>query len=154
MDVCLEQKLDFRKISFVHNALPDLSLEEVDTSLEIGSGKPILESPILVKAKSLGEAVRMSSSNKGVAFVAERNGSMGLYVDGNERGALPQGFGLEAAGDGIEAAKIIRAGGVPMIEEGQLADYRLYVQQLRIAMFLTDSKDINRLRKAPIYVTG
>ena len=154
MDVCLVQKLDFMKISFVHNAMPDLSLEEVDTSLEIGGGKPPLEIPILVRAKSLDEAVRMSSSNRGVAFVAEHNGSVSICVDGAEKGVLPHSLDMEDAGDGIEAAKIIRVGGVPVIGEKQLADYGLYVQQLKIAMFLTDSKDINRLREAPIYITG
>ncbi len=143
---------DFRKISFVHNALPDLNLGEVDTSLSLGDGTTTLKFPILVTVESADDAVRLSSSNSDVPFVVD--GRDEIYLNGVVQKGSARVVGMEEAGDGIEAAKIIRVGGVPMIAKERLDDYKLYVQQLRIAMFLTESKDIKRLRKAPIYITS
>jgi hypothetical protein len=143
---------DFRKISFVHNALPDLSLGEVDTSFSIDGAK--LMFPIVVLVESKGDAEKLSGKNKDIPVVAITNGMLDIYTDGVCKEIPEKGHKLIGVGDGLEAAKVVRTGGVPFIKEARLSDFQLYMRQFKIAMFLTNSKNTVMLGKAPIYIMG
>ncbi len=143
------------EISFVHNALPELSLGEVDTSFILGREKVELKFPLLVLFSDRTEAMKESSARRDVPAAVVEGGSIEVFLNGSGKKIELSGFKMENVGDGIEAAKALRIddGIIPFIEKSKLENFDLFIKQLRIAMFLTDSRDINALRKAPIYTT-
>jgi hypothetical protein len=146
-------KLDPNDISFVHNALPDLALDEIDVTMRFGSPETTLKVPILVLAKTPEEALALSSANPDISLMTRNGSKIALYINGKPNDVDFGRMHEERVGDGIEAAKVIRMGGIPFISAEQLGELQLYIKQLRIAMFLTNSNDIEHLKKAPIYVT-
>jgi hypothetical protein len=142
-----------KEISFVHNALPDLSLNEIDTTLKIGIPAIELKVPILILSETPEAAKTLSIANTEVPVAIEKNNGLVLYLDGKACNVRIYNARIGRAGDGIEAAKVIRTGGIPFIGQEQIGELQLYVKQLRIVMFLTNSKDIDHLKEAPVYVT-
>ncbi len=145
--IYLEHTADFKKITFVHNALPDLSLSEVDTSFNLDKVK--IGVPILLLVEKEDDAKNLSKDNKDIPFAVKEASGLEICLDGECKKVGKHN--LEGVGDGLEAAKVIRTNGIPFVKLAQLADFSLYVRQLKIAMFLTNSKDINSLKNAPIY---
>ncbi|MCW6160359.1 MAG: hypothetical protein LVQ95_04720 [Candidatus Micrarchaeales archaeon] len=145
-----------RKLSFVHNALPELSLGEVDTSFNLGKEKVKLKFPLLVLFSDRTEAMKESSARKDVPAAVMDGRSVEVFLNGSSHKVALDGYKMENVGDGIEVAKALRMDSsfIPFIEKSKLENFDLFIKQLRIAMFLTDSRDIKALRKAPIYTTG
>lgn len=150
----LGSKIDFRRINFVHNALPDLSLTEIDTSLDIRELKIKIKFPIFIILNKREDAKRISAENKDIPILTKVNNELDIYTDGTGLRVPVGNYRFEKIEDGLEAAKALRAGVMPFIEASQMDDFELYMKQLRIAMFLTDSKNIAALKKAPIYKMG
>ncbi len=153
-EVDILDTLNPKSISFVHNALPDLSLNEINTTLKFGKPAVTIKMPILVQAETPDEAKALSMTNTEVPVIADNKDGIVLYLDGKAHNVHVGNVHIERVNDGIEAAKVIRTGGIPLIRPEQLGELQLYIKQLRIAMFLTNSKDINHLKKAPIYIMG
>jgi isopentenyl diphosphate isomerase/L-lactate dehydrogenase-like FMN-dependent dehydrogenase len=145
----------FENIQFVHCALPDMSLNEIDVSIKLADGVA-LKSPLAVEAESQGEAKALSASNEGILFLANSSGSRAFFLNGSELPSLQQPPGFQRVGDGLEAAKCLRAkeGAMPSIGAAGVKDIDTFTKQLKIAMFLTNSRNIEELRKAPIYHTS
>lgn len=147
---------ELENLSFVHNALPELALSEVSTSFILGKEKLALKFPLLVMFEDREEARRESLGRKDIPVAAKDDGSVEVFLNGSGRKVSLDGYTMERVGDGIEAAKALRLGSsvIPFIDGKSAGNFDLFIKQLRIAMFLTNSKDINALKKAPVYTMG
>ena len=147
--------MKLNSIQFVHCAIPNMSLSEADTSLGLGNGTA-LASPIAVRAASDDEAEALSISNKDVPAALQSGGTVRVFLNGRLAAELDDGHELVDVGDGLEAAKALRMNqkAIPSVDKQSAQDIRTFVKQLRIAMFLTDSKSIGELERAPIYRVG
>ena len=145
----LEPKLGINDISFVHNALPDLSMGEISLATELTGSGITIKFPILVLAGDESDVPKLALSGACIAVV--KGDSLRLYMDSKTYELSVVSMNMVHIEDGVEAAKAIRLGYVPYIKLEQLDQLQLYLKQLRITMFLTDSKDIPALKAAPIY---
>ncbi|MCL4373927.1 hypothetical protein M1367_03570 [Candidatus Marsarchaeota archaeon] len=141
-------KAALKKMHFVHCALPDIALNGIDTSMRLNG--MVLDAPLLVQAKSKGEAELIERRFGTGAIVLSKSGAS-IFKDG--RSVTLNGYAPCKVGDGLEAAKAIRTENkaVPYITSSVAHKRYEMIKQLRIAMFLTNSKSIAELRKAPIY---
>ncbi|MGC8587103.1 MAG: hypothetical protein ACP5K9_02320 [Candidatus Micrarchaeia archaeon] len=128
-----------------------MALNEVDTSITMRGIK--LDAPIFVVAKSAKMASSISSMIKGIPVVAASDKERTVYVNGTKAKLGLEKYKFVEVKDGIEAAKAIRISKklLPFVYESETQRIKILVKQLQVAMFLTDSGNINALRKAPIY---
>ncbi|MGC8538235.1 MAG: hypothetical protein ACP5MZ_04650 [Candidatus Micrarchaeia archaeon] len=150
----MEPKLEIKDISFVHNALPDLSIEEISLATELIGSSVTVEFPILVLASDESDIPKLASYGTPIAIIVKSGDSLHVYIDSKKTCELPGNTPMVHIEDGIEAAKAVRLGYIPFIRPEQLDQLQLYLKQLRITMFLTDSKDMRALKAAPIYKMG
>ena len=146
----LEPRLGINNISFVHNALPDLSMEEISLAIELTGSGITIKFPMLVLAGDESDVPKLAPSGACIAVIKPSD-SLRLYTDSKTYEMPADSINMVHIEDGVEAAKAIRLGYVPYIKLEQLDQLQLYLKQLRITMFLTDSKDIPALKAAPIY---
>ncbi len=134
-------------IQFVHCAIPNLALNDVDTSYKLKEGF-VLPYPIAVMCESEEEAKEISQRSKDTPF----NFKGLVFINGKQVGQLKSTYLVEVR-DGIEAAKAVRLdkSALPCIGKADLKELEIYIKQLRVAMFLTNSKSIQKLEAAPIY---
>ncbi|HUC39103.1 MAG TPA: hypothetical protein VL944_03155 [Candidatus Acidoferrum sp.] len=134
-------------IQFVHMAIPDMALNETDTSYTVKEGIE-LPYPLAVAVDSDEQAKELSKKNKNVPMVCNSV----VYINGKSAGSLKSTYLIEVR-DGIEAAKAIRLdpNALPCIDKAELEMIETYIRQLRISMFLTNSKNTKALEAAPIY---
>ena len=134
-------------IQFVHCAIPNLALNDVDTSYKLKEGF-MLPYPIVITSESEDEAKEMSAKYKDIPFRFNNS----VFINGKQTGQLKSTYIIEVR-DGIEAAKAIRLdrNALPCIGKADMKELDIYIKQLRIAMFLTNSKNILKLEAAPIY---
>ncbi len=143
---------ELKRMHFVHCALPDLSLDEIKTELKAGNVE--LKNPIIILAKNEAEAGDVAKSEKefAVAFVTDNK----VYVikNGGVEEPLPEGTYLVRAKDGLMAAKILRydTRALPYVPKTMLKNAEVYLKQLKMAMFLTNSENIEKVRIAPVYI--
>lgn len=143
---------ELRRIHFVHCAIPDISLDRVRTDFAIGNIR--LDEPIVVLADDKDDAREIVKHENALPVVFLDGESMRM-VEGNGKNVmLDHDCHLVKVGDGLMAAKILRydAKAVPYIPKSEIKNAEMYLQQLKVAMFLTNSKDIEAMRSAPIYI--
>ncbi len=148
----IDHKKELHNVHFIHCALPDMALSEADVSFRMGGIEA--KAPIGILANGKNSAAQMSSGRSGIIFVAESEGTATAFKDGVEVNTeLGDSFHVVAVGDGVEAAKALRIfeKSIPCINEGDAGRLDTYIKQLKIAMFLTNSRSIDNLKKAPIY---
>jgi isopentenyl-diphosphate delta-isomerase len=94
LDLCTEGDVGFRRktnlfdaVDFVHNALPDLAVADVDTSVEFGGKR--LNAPLIIAAMT-GGVDRAETINRDLATVAEELG-IG-FAFGSQRPMLTDGI--------------------------------------------------------------
>ncbi len=134
-------------IQFVHCAIPDMALSEADTRYALNEGFT-LPCPMAVQASSNEEAAQLSS-RAAIPSVFQKN----VFVDGKLAVRLQSSQTVEVE-DGLDAAKAIRLLGnsvLPCIKRSDADSAGMFMKQLRIAMFLTNSINIGALGQAPIY---
>ncbi len=143
---------ELKRMHFVHCAIPDLSLDSIRTDITMGSAK--LGCPILLLAKSAEDAKRVAKDEKTLPAAFLEGESIHVLVEGGKEVPLAKGTHLVRAKDGLMAAKILRhdANAVPYIPEEAAKNAKMYVKQLKMAMFLTNSESIDRMRTAPVYI--
>ena len=131
----------------MHCAIPDLALNDVDTSYKLKEGFT-LPYPLVVAAESEDDAKEISAKSRGVPFCFKSL----VFINGKQTGQLRSTYLVEVR-DGIEAAKAIRidSSALPCISMADIKELDIYIKQLRISMFLTNSKSIAKLEAAPIY---
>ncbi|MEM0150123.1 MAG: hypothetical protein QXW10_04460 [Candidatus Micrarchaeaceae archaeon] len=120
----------------------------------IGSkGRQALSAPIFIKAKNLADAARLSSISGLPALLASKGG---LLLYDNSATIRAGGYAAQRVKNGLEAAKLLRAADkvLPFITPDSANDSGQILKQLKIAMFLTNSSSVEKLKKAPIYVMG
>ncbi|MGC8651970.1 MAG: hypothetical protein ACP5UH_01830 [Candidatus Micrarchaeia archaeon] len=142
------RKMDHHDIHFVHYALPDMALGDADTSMRIGS--ITLDAPVLVMVNKAREAA-LAERKYGMNAVLATKGGVRAFKSG--RSTLLRGYVLHKVNDGLEAAKVIRIDkkSIPYVTLGTARRSGEILKQLKIAMFLTNSKSISELKRAPIY---
>jgi len=141
---------DLSKISFVHNALPDLALNKIEIGERING--IALKSPIFVFAKSADNAKELSLNIRDTPVLCNSKKNVWLYLNGAKRKFALNGYRLVRIRDGIEAAKAIRLGkNIPFVDEKDAIKLDVYIKQLQVAMFLTNSGSLRALKKAPVY---
>jgi isopentenyl-diphosphate delta-isomerase len=93
LDLCIDAEVGFRDkgtllddVELVHDALPDLSLDEIDLSVELFGKR--LRAPVVIAAMT-GGAPRAEAINRDLARLAEALG-IGLGL-GSQRGLLERG---------------------------------------------------------------
>ncbi len=133
-------KIELEKVHFVHFAVPDMALDDANTKMRIG--KIVLDPPILIKAKPF-----KSAHTKGFAFFDGKK-----IVQG--KNAYKLDMKIEYVNDGLEAAKVLRMriNTLPVVKNASEKRLIEIKRQLRIVMFLTNSKSIKELKKAPVYI--
>jgi len=150
----LIKEFNSEEVSFVHHSLPDLSLKEIDTTFFIDNNLKVAV-PIFVLASDDKIAYKLSEETNAPVIVDGKDW-INIYVN-NRKDPLKIDFKkiiFAKVKDGVEAAKAIRNSMIPIITEAQIKDLPLYITQLKIAMFLTNSKNIEELKHAPIYLMG
>jgi len=149
----LEPK-SIEEISFVHNALPDLSLNEIDMSMSLDNDNIIIPAPIMVLVSDKSLAPKLLSQDANITAFVRSEENLDIYTKNGSYVIKSGILRTIQVNDGIEAAKAVRLGYVPYIEVQQLDQLQLYLKQFRIVMFLTDSKNIKKLMSAPTYNIG
>jgi hypothetical protein len=150
-----DPKKELHDIHFIHCALPDMALSEADTSYHVCGIDA--KAPIAVLLNDKRSAAQKSSEMPGIIFVVESEGSSIAFKDGNEVSESSRNaFRTVKVGDGVGAAKALRAfeNAIPCINETDAGRIDTYIKQLKIAMFLTNSRSIDDLKNAPIYKTN
>jgi hypothetical protein len=142
-------------IDFVHFAIPNLALSEIDTAYVLGgaSARIELRFPLVVFVKDHDEAKELSIDYKSIPIAVERDDSIEIFVSGIGRSVRMNKQDLVRVGNGIDVAKALRLRpqALPFIEKDRIEDIDALIKQLRIVMFLTNSKNIEELINAPIY---
>ncbi len=140
------KKSDLGKIQFVHCAMPNMALSEADTRYTI-SERIELPFPIAVMVDSERLAKYLSTTSRNIPFVSSNS----IYLNGNP--VRLKSSHIVEVGDGLEAGKAIRVDSyaIPSIKFDFFSNFDTYIKQLRIAMFLTNSRNISELKKANIY---
>ena len=108
IDICLNDKVDsdfdyWQDITLIHNALPEIDMDEIDTSIEL-FGK-ILEAPIVIAAIT-GGFDGAAEINRNLAIGAGRVG-VGMGI-GSQRAAIEE---PELAG----TYDVVKGNGVPLM---------------------------------------
>ncbi len=144
---------DLYNTHFVHCAIPDMAISEADTSCTICGIPTSVPIGVLIDDRNI--AAQKSLEKPGIIFIADSSGTAMAFKDGKTMPAKGSGFKIVKVGDGVNAAKALRIfeNSIPCIEEKDTKKLELYTKQLKIAMFLTNSKNIDSLKKAPIYNT-
>jgi len=89
LDLCAEQDVEFSRstlldeVHLLHDALPELSLDEIDCSVDLFGRR--LQAPVLISGMT-GGAARAAEINRGLALVAQKFG-LGMGV-GSQRAML------------------------------------------------------------------
>ncbi len=143
---------ELKRMHFVHCAIPDLSLDRIRTDFTIGKAK--LKSPILLLAESEDDARHIVKREKVLPVAFLEGESIHVLIEGGKEVLLAKGMYLARAADGLAAAKILRYGTniMPYIPKDAARNAEIYVKQLKMAMFLTNSESIDRMRTASIYI--
>ena len=135
-----------KNLRFVYCALPDLDLSSINTEEEFDSGDG--------KFKALPLAVEIEGnvgSEDGFFYLKDKDEF--LFIDNGKRNVIRRAEHPIYVKDGVDLAKCIRIGSEPcIIKKAEKGKIQSINDELRIAMFLTNSKDINALRSAEIYV--
>ncbi len=131
----------------MHCAIPDISLNETDISYRLSGGLK-LQYPVAVAAATERSAISLSGRLKGVPVVFRKH----VFINGRKKADLGPRR-LVQVRNGVEIAKALRldGGALPCISESDAGMIDIYIKQLRVAMLLTNSIDLKRLGKAPIY---
>ncbi len=134
---------------FIPDALPDLNLSEIDTKISLNAGgHAVRVFPIAVEADSEAAAVKMGADHS--LFLVKNRDYLVAVLDGKAH-RITEIDDYKEVADGLELAKAIRMGAdVGVITAGAADKVKQVEEQLRVAMFLTNSKDIDALRKAPM----
>ncbi len=155
MQVAASSANDIHSIMFVHNALPDLSMDDInlECSLNYGKSELVLSFPAVVLLDDEKKAQEMSKKDKELVFCHLSKDSIVAFSAGKEHVLPAASYNLVQVNNGIEIAKAYRASrsNLPFINESQLSKVKEFTKQLRIAMFLTNSRNIGELREAPAY---
>ncbi len=134
-------------IQFVHCAIPDLALKDTDTKYKLNEGVT-LPHPIAVNAASEESALELSRSISDTPIAFDKS----IFINGKLSCSLKSSY-LVGVRDGVEAAKAIRldSKAIPCMDASEAQDLDIWITQLRIAMFLTNSANLHELGNAPIY---
>jgi hypothetical protein len=135
-----------KNLRFVYCALPDLDLASIKTEEEFDSAEgKFISLPLAVEVES------NPPQREGFFYLKEKGEF--FFVDKGKKKSIRRASSPILVKDGVDLAKCIRIGAEPCIikssEEGKIPSIR---EELRIAMFLTNSKDIEALKNAEIYV--
>lgn len=145
-----EQRL--RSLRFIPVALPDVNLKDIDTRerFEAG-GRTIALLPLAIEVESEDEARRTSADGCRLFYI-KRDGRFMLFDD-NASALIAKDMAPARVKNGIELAKCMRLGMTPcVIRKHDAGRVHEIEEQLRIAMFLTNSKDTAALKQASVYM--
>ena len=142
---------DISRLHFVPDALPDLNLKDIDVLREERIGGAHLKClPVAVETDDEAKAVEFSVSTGHPIFYLTGKSELLAIIEGKvaSRAKIRK---ARRVSNGLELAKCIRLGIAPCtIDSVQQIDQ--IAEQLRIAMFLTNSRDMQSLKKAEVYV--
>ncbi len=142
---------DLRNIRFIHCALPDLNLSEIKTTRELNvNGRKISVAPIAIEVSTEEEAVKLDGTH--TLFYVKKADKFGV-VEYRKMYYVADKIEHMHVADGLNLAKLIRMGGtVGIVKMHDLVRVKEIEEQLRIAMFLTNSGDLAALRKAAVVI--
>ncbi|MCL4381028.1 MAG: hypothetical protein M1331_00765 [Candidatus Marsarchaeota archaeon] len=149
-------------IKFIHCAIPDLDFNDISILQRITVKAGNNQNQIAVRCLPFALHVFFNpeSNNKEKLLKLKKTTGIRLFVSSKNTKSLfilhknniirrkLNAVDTVQAGDGLDAAKAIRLGKIPVISDKERVG--LIEKQLKIVMFLTNSKHIAQLSKAAV----